>query len=231
MTAIRHGRELCLPGDDVEARSTSLHRNKCLHPSRHDGVGSGAILRYGWLDLSSSVFYDYCGRVCSGAHRCVPLLLLVAAAEPFVVGREGLVLGLLAWWCVSMVLHGASWRLAMALDQVRVGCFPGRCATSGFLLVLWGGFFCSSCESFGDLARPPGFWWLSPSLVPGASCSCEDPWRKLLVAGTELLSVLFVFLLCHRGFCAKLVDTCPSVSFQSTPVCARVLVLFVFLLI
>ena len=119
MTAIRHGRELCLPGDDVEARSTSLQRNKCLHPSRHDGVGSAAILRYGWFDLSSSVFYDYCGRVCSGAHRCVPLLLLVAAAEPFVVGREGLVLGLLAWWCVSMVLHGASWRLAMALDRTR----------------------------------------------------------------------------------------------------------------
>ena len=92
--------------------STSLQRNKCLHPSRHDGVGSGAILRYGWLDLSSSVFYDYCGRVCSGAHRCVPLLLLVAAAEPFVVGREGLVLGMLAWWCVSFFtarLGGLPW--------------------------------------------------------------------------------------------------------------------------
>ena len=85
MTAIRHGRELCLPGDDVEARSTSLQRNKCLHPSRHDGVGSGAILRYGWLDLSSSVFYDYCGgstlepigacRSCFLWRRPSPLLL------------------------------------------------------------------------------------------------------------------------------------------------------------
>jgi len=174
MTAIRHGRDLCLPDDDVEARSTSLQRNKCLHPSRHDGVGSGAILRYGWLDFSSSVFYDYCGRVCSGAHRCVPLLLLVAAAEPFVVGREGLVLGLLAWWCVSMVLHGASWRLAMALDQVRVGCFPGRCATSDF---------CSSfgAASFAAPAKASAIW--RALLVSGG---CRRLWFLVLAAAARI---------------------------------------------
>ena len=135
---------------------------------------------------------------------------------------------------VVVCVHGSSRRVLAACHGPGPGArgvLPRPLRYIGFLLVLWGGFFCGSCESFGDLARPPGFWWLSPSLVPGASCSCEDPWRKLLVAGTELISVLFVFLLCHRGFCAKLVDTCPSVSFQSTPVCARVLVLFVFLLI
>jgi len=142
------------PGGGDEAGAASSFWNKSLLPlPRCGGADPGASVRYVRVCFSRSSALGL-GRECTGASRCLPVLLPPVAAVEATLFSEGK--GPAAGSVVSrsgglgFFFVGLRWR-TLVPDLGRAGCVPGRWYTGDAFLFSGTGLLCGSCRSQGEM--------------------------------------------------------------------------------
>ena len=211
----------CLGGDG-EAGPVSSQRNKVLHPrSRDGGAGSGTIVRYVRSVSSKSIRLGP-WRIRTGALGCLLSLLRALAATTSFVEGEGMAVGVLVVrWKDHGFFLGVVRRQVMVLDQVGVGCTPGRCATVDWIFpFLRTGYYCGSNQSYGETAfyLVFGCAFLPSSVVAGTNDGVR---RRTVTASSEGPRDFFAVFFFIRVLCASWVGhlplLCPSRVYLYVP--------------
>jgi len=194
----------CPDGGDEAGAAASFWNKSLLSLPRCGGADPGASARYVRVCFSRSSALGL-GRECTGASRCLPVLLPpVAAAEATLFSEgEGPAAGSVASrsWGLGFFFIGLRWR-TLVPDLERARCVLSLWYTGDAFLFSGTDLLCGSCRSQGEMV-------LLQILVCGSSvCSAvgvrfgDAAWWCSSVAASSVVPLGLFVIFCFVGvFC------------------------------